>query len=160
MRRGDLLLRTHRGGESKLNAYLDDYAFFMGGLIDLYEATFDLQWLREAKTLAKTLIEQFWDDRTGGFFFTGKDHEQLITRSKSCFDTAIPSGNAVATMSLLRLGALTGDTFFSQKALDTLRTFRTAIERIPAGCGQMLCALDFYLESPKKVAIVGPKESP
>ncbi len=160
MRRGDLLLRTHRGGESKLNAYLDDYSFLLGGLIDLYEATFDLQWLREAKMLAKTLIEQFWDNRTGAFFFTGKDHEQLITRSKSCFDTAIPSGNSVATMSLLRLGALTGDSSFSQKALDTMRTFRTAIERIPAGCGQMLCALDFYLESPKEVAIVGPKESP
>src|SRR5712692_3791120 len=78
-----LLLRTYKDGQAKLNAYLEDYAFLIDGLISLYEATGELTWIESAVTLADKMIEQFWDDGEGGFFFTGKNNEQLIVRSKA-----------------------------------------------------------------------------
>ena len=156
MTEGDLLLRTHRGGRSKLNAYLDDYAFLASGLLDLYETTFDLRWLREAKRLMLVLIEYFWDGREGGFYFTGKNHEPLLTRSRSGIDGAIPSGNAVAAGALLRLGVLTGEEAFRQKGVELLRAFGAVMEKAPSGLARFLAALDFHLDTPKEVAVVGP----
>ncbi|MFQ5912532.1 MAG: thioredoxin domain-containing protein [Nitrospinota bacterium] len=156
MSQDGLLLRTHRDGRSKLNAYLDDYAFLAAGLLDLYETTFNLRWLREAKRWMGVLIEHFWDEREGGFYFTGKDHEQLITRARSGIDGAIPSGNAVAAGALLRLGILTGEGGLKQKGVELMRVFRLMMEKAPAGFSRFLVALDFYLDTPKEIALVGP----
>lgn len=150
-----LLLATHRQGRSRLNAYLDDYAFLVAGLTDLYEATFDTRWLVEAKRWTNSLIENFWDQEDGGFYFTGKNHEQLLTRSRSGMDGAIPSGNAIAAETLLRLSVLTGETDFRAKGVELFRVFRTMMEKVPAGFSRFFIALDFYLDTPQEVAIVG-----
>src|SRR5260370_34555242 len=102
------LLRTFSSGSApKLNACLEDYAYLLDGLVELYEATFDPKWIRSANELATLLVDQFWDGDGGGFFYTGRDHETLIARTKDTHDNATPSGNAVAATSLLRLAALT-----------------------------------------------------
>ena len=105
-----LLLRTYREGKSHLNAYLEDYSYFIAGLVALYEASFDAKWLTEAERLAYIMIEQFADVDGEGFFFTGKAHETLIVQSKSAYDGATPAGASMAIHSLLRLAKTSGQT--------------------------------------------------
>jgi uncharacterized protein YyaL (SSP411 family) len=150
-----LLLRTHKDGQSKLNGYLEDYACLIDGLISLYEATGELTWIRSALELADKMIEQFWDDSDGGFFFTGKSHEQLIVRSKEFMDNATPSGNSIAIQSLLRLGLLTGNEDYRRRATAVLRLLADQIRRYPSAFGFALKALDFYLDSPLELVLVG-----
>ena len=159
MCRDGLLLATHREGRSRLNAYLDDYAFLSAGFTDLYETTFDTRWLGEAKRWMNILIEYFWDEEEGGFYFTGKNHEQLLTRARSGLDGAIPSGNAVAAETLLRLAVLTGEAEFRAKGIELFRAFRTMMDKVPAGFSRFLVALDFYLDTPQEVAIVGASDA-
>jgi uncharacterized protein YyaL (SSP411 family) len=102
------------------------------------------------------MIEQFWDEDGGGFFFTGEDHEALITRSKDYYDNATPSGNSVATHVLLRLALLTGEVRYRHLAERTLRLLAPAVRRAPSAFGHLLCALDLDLASPYEIAIVGP----
>jgi uncharacterized protein YyaL (SSP411 family) len=155
MRRDGLLLRTYKDGHAKLNAYLDDYSFFIDGLIALYEATGEINWLEEAVSLTDKMIEEFWDETDGGFFYTGKSHEQLIVRSKDFFDNATPSGNSVAAAVLLRLAVFTGQESYRRHAITTLRLLTDAIRRYPSAFGLALCAIDFYLSSPKEIALIG-----
>jgi len=155
LRRDGLLLRTCKDGEAKLNAYLEDYACLIDGLICLYEATGDLVWLRTSVELADKMIDQFWDEEQGAFYFTGTSHEQLIVRSKDFLDNATPSGNSVAALSLLRLSSLTGNNDYRRRATTVLRLIADQIQRYPSAFGLALCALDFYLSSPKEIAIVG-----
>ncbi len=155
LKREGLLLRTYKAGESKLNAYLEDYANLIHGLIALYESTGELEWFENAVELADKMVEQFWDDESGGFFFTGKSHEQLIVRSKEWFDNATPSGNSVAALSLLRLALLTGKDDYRRRATTILRLMADQVRRYPSAFGFALTALDFYLSSPLEVAIVG-----
>ena len=103
MQRGEHLLRTYKDGQAKLDAYLDDYAFLTAGLLDTFEATSDRTYFELAESLTTTLLSEFWDEDQGGFFFTGAHHEALITRTKSAFDQALPSGNGMAAKNLLRL---------------------------------------------------------
>ena len=149
------LLRTYKDGQSKLNAYLEDYAYVIEGLIALYEATFELKYFDEARELADTMIAKFWDASEGGFFFTSDDHEELITRTKDYFDNATPSGNSVAALALLKLGLLTEEQDYQRFAAMILRTMRQAMSKYPSGFGYLLSALDFYLSEPKEIAIVG-----
>ena len=152
------LLRTHRAGKSHLNAYLEDYAYFIAGLIDFYEATFDVRWLKQAERLNQIMIEQFWDDANGGFFFTSKDHESLITRSKSGYDGATPAGASMAVHSLLRLDKLLAQSDLREKAEITLDIYYHQIESAPSGSAQLLCELDFLLSTPKELVIAGQRE--
>ena len=153
--RDGMLLRTFRNNESKLNAYVDDYAFLIGALIDLYESDFQIKWLNEAVRLNQTLIDEFWDEQDGGFFYTGDSHEKLILRSKSAYDGALPSGNSVAAMNLLRLARFTGDGHLAEMAESILKIFKNQMDQAPAGFSQMLSALDFYLSDPKEIAVIG-----
>jgi uncharacterized protein YyaL (SSP411 family) len=155
LQKDELLLRTYKDGEAKLNAYLEDYGCLIHGLISLYEATGDLKWIEAAVTLGNKMIDQFWDDDAGGFFFTGKNHEQLIVRSKEFMDNATPSGNSIATLSLLRLALLTSNEDYRRRATAVLRLMADQIRRYPSAFGFALCALDFYLGSPLEVVIVG-----
>jgi len=155
-RRDGLLLRTYKDGEAKLNGYLEDYAGLLDGLLSLYEATGELTWIESAVSLADKMIEQFWDESSGGFFFTGNSHEQLIIRSKEFMDNATPSGNSIATLSLLRLGLLTGNEDYQRRATAVLRLMADQIRRYPSAFGFALCAVDFYLGSPLEVVVVGP----
>ncbi len=159
LRRDGLLLRTYKDGRSKLNGYLEDYAFLADGLLALYEATFDPRWLSEAHTLAETMVTQFWDDADGGFFDTGRDHEALIARPKSVFDNAIPAGNSVAVETLQRLAVIYDDGAYAAKADRVLRGLLEPMTRYPTGFGRILCALDFSLATPQEVALVGEPDA-
>jgi len=158
LRKDGLLLRTCKDGEAKLNAYLEDYACLIAGLISLYEATGELAWIESAISLADKMIEQFSDDGEGGFYFTGKSHEQLIVRSKEFMDNATPSGNSIAALSLLRLSLLTGNDDYRRRSTAVLRLIAGQIRRYPSAFGFALSALDFYLGSPLEIVIVGSPE--
>ena len=159
LRRDGLLLRTHKDGQSKLNGYLEDYAFFADGLLALYEATGTLRWLEEARALTDKMIEEFWDEEEGGFFYTGKSHEELIVRSKDYLDNATPSGNSVAAEVLLHLAALTGVEDYERKAVALFRLLSDTLKRYSSAFGRLLGALDFHLSTPKEIAVVGPAGS-
>jgi hypothetical protein len=154
------LHRTYKDGLGKLNAYLEDYAFFIDALLDLYEATFDAATLEEAKNFATRLTEQFFDKEEAGFFYTASDHEALITRTKASADQSIPSGNAVAVQVLLRLFYLTGEKDYLEKAEKTLLFFSHAMGENVFGMGNMISAADFYLRRPKEILLVGKRKSP
>ena len=154
------LFRTVTDGVGRLNGYLDDYAFLAAALIDTFEATSNPTYLDKACELTEVMIEQFWDEQTGGCFFTGKDHEPLIQRMKSGTDSAIPSGNAVAAMNGLRLFFYTGEQHYFDRAEQTLRLFRNQMDQNAYGSAGMLCALDFYLAKPKEIVLVGRKTDP
>lgn len=157
MRTGDgKLLRTwSTGSQPKLNAYLEDYSYLVDALVSLYEATFEPRWIESALDVTRVMIDQFWDESDGGFYFTGCDHEALITRTKDLLDNATPSGNAMAATGLLRLAKLTGKRELEEKAAAALRLSRGLMAERPIGCGQMLLALDFYLGSVQEFAVVG-----
>jgi uncharacterized protein YyaL (SSP411 family) len=160
LRRDGLLLRTYKDGHAKLNAYLEDYAFFIDGLVTLFETSGELQWLEEARTLTATMIEEFWDNEEGAFFYTGRSHENLIVRAKDFFDNATPAGNSVAAEILLRIGLLTDDADYQRRAATILRSMAPTVQRYPSGFGRLLCALDFYLGTPKEIALVGEPGTP
>ena len=160
MLENDRLLHTYRDGSSKLLAYLDDYANLVWGLSELYEATFEIDWLRAARKLADGLIELFSDEEAGELFFTGKDHEQLIVRMKPGHDGATPSGNAVAAGALLRLQTLTGEERYGRRALDVLRAFQARLDQVPTGFSQMLAALDYFVHPGREIVIAGPSGAP
>lgn len=154
LRDNGLLLRTYKDGVAKLNGYLEDYACLAEGLLTLYEASGETEWLEECLAVTQKMVEEFWDDEAGGFFFTGKSHETLIVRSKDFFDNATPSGNSVAAEVLLRLGLLTDNEDYRRRALTILRLVAEPMTRYPAGFGRVLGALDFYLGAPKEIALV------
>ena len=159
MWRDGRLLRSYKDGQAKLNGYLDDYAFLAAALLDAFEATLNREYFQWAETLTRTMLDEFWDDEQGGFFFTGKSHESLIDRTKSAFDQAIPSGNAVATKTLLRLYHYTGQNDYLQRAERVLNLFAQSMERQPFGLGAMFNALDFYLRKPQEIVVVGDPDA-
>jgi uncharacterized protein YyaL (SSP411 family) len=153
------LLRTYMtGAEPKLNAYLEDYAFHLNALVSLYEADHDPRHIEKALNLAGVMIDQFWDPAGGGFFFTGREHEPLISRTKDPHDSSIPSGNSMAVTGLLRLARLTGQTDLQDKAETTLRLFHGLMSEMPSAAGQMLIALDFHLGPVQEFAVIGNPE--
>ncbi len=136
---GDLW-HTYTAGVTKQDAFLDDYAFFVKGLLGLYQATNDEQWFNSAKTLTDSMIQLFWDNKNGGFYYTRADAKHLIVRTKKPYDSAIPSGNAVAVENLLGLG--TGYQNYAEK---TLRSFAETMSQAPSSFMYMLFALNHYL---------------
>lgn len=157
--RDGLLLRTYRDGRAKLNAYLEDYAFYADGLVTLYQTTGELRWLESASSLVDRMIQEFWDEEDGGFFYTGKSHESLIVRTKDYFDNATPSGNSVAAEVLQHVASLTGNENYQRTAVALLRLMTNSIKRYPSAFGRALGALDFLLSTPKEICIVGETSS-
>ncbi|HEV3468841.1 MAG TPA: thioredoxin domain-containing protein, partial [Pyrinomonadaceae bacterium] len=156
--RGDgLLLHVYKDGRAKQAGFLDDYAFYTSGLVTLFETTGDARWLKGALALADKMIEEFWDEEGGGFFYTGRSSERLIVRNKDYFDNATPSGNSVAAELLLRLAVLTGREDYQRKAVSLLRLVRDLAERHPTAFGYALGAFDFYLSTPKEIVVVTPR---
>jgi uncharacterized protein len=156
MRPNGRLLRTWKGGEARLNGYLEDYACLIDGLIATHAATFDLRYLESAVGLADEMIDLFWDDGVQGFFDTGRDHEALVTRPRDFFDNATPSGSSVAIDVLLRLSALTDNQDYERRALTCLRTLTPFIQQAPTAFGRLLAALDFHLSPRQELVIVLP----
>jgi uncharacterized protein YyaL (SSP411 family) len=158
MRSGDRLLRSYREGQAKVLGYLEDYAFVADGLLALYEATFEPRWLEESIKLAEGMIDLFWDESLGGFYDTASDHETLVTRPRDIFDNAQPSGGSVAAEVLLRLAVITGREDFNLKGAAPLRSLHDLMSRAPGGTAYWLGVLDFYVSTPKEIAIIGPRE--
>ena len=153
-----LLLHTYTDGRARFNAYQDDYACLILGLIDLYEASFEPSYLIAARDFMEVMIDQFWDDVDGGFFYTGRDHEELIVRSKNPFDNATPSGNSTGAMALLRLGTLLEREDWRDMGARILHLFGRHIQEVPSGFGNMICALDLYLQGAVEVAVLGDRD--
>ncbi len=160
MRRPDgRLLHTWRAGQAKLDAFLDDYACLINGLVSLYEAGFDERYIEAAVELAGQMITHFGDAAGDGFFFTADDHEQLISRQKDIQDSATPSGNSMAATALVRLGKLTGRGEYVDAALGAMRSAVGLMQKHPTAAGQMLLALDMYLGPTPEIVILGELDS-
>ena len=153
------LLRTYKDGRANLKGYLEDYAFVADGLLALYEVSFDHRWLEEARRLADNMVDLFWEEGQDAFYDTGKDHEALIVRPRDVFDNATPCGSSVAVDVLLHLSVLTGEADYSRRAAAALRGMRQYLTQAPIGTGHWLCSLDFYLSTPKEIAIVGQRSN-
>ncbi len=153
------LLHRYRDGEASIPANLDDYAFLVWGLIELYEATFDTWFLAEALRLNRDQLAHFWDEGVGGFFFTPDDGEALLLRQKDAYDGAVPSGNSVSMLNLLRLARMTGDADLENKAARLGQALSGRVAQHPAGFTQLLCALTFALGPSREVVLAGAPDS-
>jgi len=141
------LCRCCTAGQLKTQAFLDDYAFFVGGLLALHKATGDERWLRTADDLTKQQIELFWDETGGGFFYTAKDHEELIARSKVPSDSAVPSGNSQSAANLLHLAKALIKPAYRQQAEATINSSATMMKQYPLAAPQMGAALAEFLRT-------------
>ncbi|WP_378956132.1 thioredoxin domain-containing protein [Pelosinus sp. sgz500959] len=153
------LLARYREGEAAHLAYLDDYAFLLMAVIDLYEATFQSNYLEQAVKLAENMEKLFWDAKQGGFYFYGNDGEKLITRPKELYDGAIPSGNSVAALALQKLADLTHDEHLAKIGKEQLEFFVGEAAQYAAGYTYFMMALDYYLVGKIEVVIVGAKDA-
>jgi uncharacterized protein YyaL (SSP411 family) len=153
------LLHRYRNGDAAIRAQLDDYAFLVWGLTELYETTFDPKWLQAALTHLEVSLDQFWDEERGGFYLTAQDADDLIVRPKEASDGAMPSGNSVQLMNLLRLGRLTGRTAFAERADDLARWAGPQVRTRPTGATALLTGLEFALGPSREVVISGAAEA-
>ena len=155
LQRDGQLLHRYRDGEAAIPAFLDNYAFLIWGLLDLYEATFEARWLSEAKRLTQEMVRLFQDAQAGGFFLSGTRNERLIAQTKEVYDGATPSGNSVAALDLVRLGQLTMDNSFQDTAQRLFQTFSGQVSQLPVAFPQLLMALDVHLGPSQEIVIAG-----
>ena len=153
------LMHRFREGEAAIPAFADDYAFLIWGLLELYETTFEIDYLRKARELNTHFIENFWDNGTGGFYFTDENHETLMGRKKEWFDGAMPSGNSVAMNNLLKLGRLTEQDELEQMADQLSQAYSGMVKASPTGFGQALQAVLFATGTTYEIVIAGEKKS-
>jgi uncharacterized protein YyaL (SSP411 family) len=156
------LLASYRKGPSHIQAYIDDYAFLQAALLDLYESTFEVSYLKKALVLESEMVRLFWDGKDGAFFFTGsdqKDRERLLARPKEAYDGVIPSGNSVAALNYFRLAELTGKKELRDRADGILRCFSGLLTQGGANFARMLQAFQFDFYGPAEVFVTGPKEA-
>jgi hypothetical protein len=157
LRRDGRLLRSFKDGSANYDAYLEDYAFLIAGLLNLFEATGEPRWLKEAIALDEVLEKHYEDAKNGGFFLTSDDHAKLLARQKPGYDGAEPSGNSVEALNLLRLEEFTSpDRSYGLRADRTLGAFRRTLMESPQSLSEMLLAVDFRYDSPKEIVIVLP----
>ena len=149
------LLHRYRDGEAALTAHVDDYAFLIYALLELYEATFEVHYLETALGLNEDLIRHFWDHENGGLYFTADDGEKLLVRQKEIYDGAVPSGNSVAMLNLLRLGRITAGADFEEKAAKIGRAFYSSVSQLPSAYTQLMAAADFAIGPSYEVVIAG-----
>ena len=155
---GKRLLARYRDGDAAYKGYVDDYAFFLWGLLEVYETTCNPKYLRQALHISRELIELFWDDGEGGLYFTGSDSEELLHRPKEIYDGALPSGNSVAALALLKLARLTDKAEYLERAEAMFACFSPEVAHYPRAYTFFLLALDYYLAVPSHVVIAGDKE--
>lgn len=153
------LLHRYRDGQAALSSNVDDYAFFIWGLLELYEATFDIRYLQSALNLNTQLMEHFWDSHAGGFYFTAKDSEELILRKKEIYDGATPSGNSVAALNLLRLARITAHADFERKAEQIGKTFSGNVRQLPSAFTMLLTAMELAAGPAYEVVVAGGTEA-
>ena len=157
---GNRLLHRYRDGAAGISGTSDDYSFLTHGLLELYEAGFQPRYLKAAISLNSELLEHFWDSANGGLYFTANDSESLIFRKKEFTDAAIPSGNSVEMLNLLRISRIIADPELEETADRLERAFSKLIRKAPSGYTQFLSSLDFRLGPSYEVIISGKRESP
>jgi len=157
------LLASYRQGPSNIQGYIDDYAFFQSAQLDLYESTFNTDYLKKAISLEKDMARLFWDEKAGAYYFNGsdqKDQNRLLTRTKEAYDGVIPSGNSMGALSLYRLAELTGDKVYRDRADAILKCFSADLAKSGSNFPLMLQAFIFDFDGPAEVFVVGsPSES-
>jgi len=156
---GGRLRKRYRTGSVDFDGLLEDYAFVIWGLIEVFQTTQDAHYLERALALQKILDDQFWDDEVGGYFLTPDDGEALIVRTKEIYDGAIPSGNSVACLNLLRLGRLTGESEFEHRADEVLQAFSGSVAAGPSNYTQLLLALDFQVGPSLEIVVAGSRDA-
>jgi uncharacterized protein YyaL (SSP411 family) len=157
---GEILKHSYKDGQAGINGYLLDYALLCEGLLSLYEATFQQQWLQAAIDLANTLIDQFWVESHGCLYDSRHSQKELVVRPRNVYDNALPSGSAATAFVLLHLARLTDNSYYETLAAATIRSVRELIVRHPLSFGHWLAALDFYLSQPKEIVVVGQPIDP
>jgi uncharacterized protein YyaL (SSP411 family) len=155
---GKTLKRRYRDGDVRFDGSLDDYAFVISGLVDLYETDFDGRWFESALALQKRSDELFWDAKDGGYFFTAADDPSLIARSKDIYDGAVPSGNSVAALNLLRLHGFTLDRSLRNKADALVKAFSEFVSAHPQASPALLMAVDFATDASREIVVAGTAE--
>jgi hypothetical protein len=153
------LFHRYRDGETAIPGFADDYAFIISGLIGLYEAGFDPQYLKAANELNAYFMAHFLDTRSGGFFSVSDESEQVLVRKKELYDGAIPSANSVAMENLVRLSRLTGKTALEHEAYNLARWSGAIVNKHPSGYTRFLCALDFIIGSATEIVICGERDA-
>jgi uncharacterized protein YyaL (SSP411 family) len=155
MRKASGIYHRYRDKESAIPAFLDDYAFLIWGLFELYETTFEIRYLKEALALNNELLDHFWDSGTGGFFITSDNAENILIRKKEIYDGAIPSGNSVSMLNLIRLARITADPELERKAEAIAQAFSELVSQAPSAYTMLMSALDFAFGPSVEVVIAG-----
>jgi uncharacterized protein YyaL (SSP411 family) len=155
-----LLYRNYRGGRSDIEGFADDYAFVIQGLLDFYEASFDVDWLKFAVELQETQDRLFFDEKNGGYFSTSGKDQSVFLRMKDDNDGAEPAASSVAALNLLRLAQFRDDKTMADRARKTIDAFATTLSHFPSAMPQMLVALDYSLSKPRQIVIAGKKDAP
>ena len=153
------LYKRYRNGSTGLQPHIDDYAFFIWGLLNLYESNFNTYYLKSALELSEIMVADFLDKKRGGFFIGPNNGEKLIVRAKDSYDGAIPSGNAVAAMNFIRISKFTGDSKWEDIAQNTFLAFSESIKRIPSAHSFMLTSFMYGLDNPKEIVIVAKEKN-
>lgn len=153
------LMARYRDGETKYHAYLDDYAYLVWAYLELYQVDFNLEYLSKGKHQLDVMIDLFWDKQYGGFFFSGKNNEQLISNDKEIYDGATPSGNSVAALMLVQMGSLTGETSYLDKVAEMFSTFYEDITKQPSAGVFFLQSIILTENPTKEVVVLGESDS-
>ena len=154
------LYRAYRGGRGTVEGFADDYAFVIQGMVDLYEASFDVEWLKFAIELQEAQDRLFFDEKNGGYFSTTGRDKSVVLRMKDDNDSAEPAASSVAALNLLRLAQFRDEKQLEERGKKTIRAFSATISRFPSAMPQMLVALDFSLSKPRQIVIAGKPDAP
>jgi len=155
-----VLYRSYRDGRSNIEGFADDYAFVIQGLLDLYEACFEVAWLKFAVDLQQTMDRLFWDERGGGYFSSSGADKTVFLRMKDDNDSAEPAASSIAALNLLRLAQIRNEPKYQERAEQTITAFSPTLNRFPSAMPQMLVAANFSLAKPRQIVIAGKTESP
>jgi uncharacterized protein YyaL (SSP411 family) len=155
-----ILYRSYRKGRSNIEGFADDYALVVQGLLDLYEASFDIEWLKLAIELQQTQDRLFFDEKNGGYFSNSGRDESVFVRMKDDNDGAEPAASSIAALNLLRLSQIYDDPKMAERAKKTIDAFATILSQFPSGMPQMLVAVENSLGKPRQIVIAGKKDSP
>ena len=155
-----ILYRSYREGRSNVEGFADDYAMVIQGLLDLYEASFDVEWLKFAIQLQETQDRLFFDEKNGGYFSSSGQDKSVFVRMKDDNDGAEPAASSIAALNLLRLSQIYDDPKLAERAKKTIDAFATILLQFPSGMPQMLVAVENSLGKPRQIVIAGKKDSP
>ncbi|MFW9922262.1 MAG: thioredoxin domain-containing protein [Candidatus Thorarchaeota archaeon] len=153
------LLHRYRDKEVAITANIDDYAFFVWGLLELYQSTFNTNYLKSAIEINKKLIVHFWDQKNGGLFFTPDDGEELLIRKKEIYDGAIPSGNSISMLNFIKISRITADVLLEEQASEISKIFGLIIDQALLAHSMLLCGLEYVYGSAFEIVIVGQPDT-